>query len=99
MDLSDRLRLSFDQLEILRGGVKAFENYYQLNLEFKRLREIMRTIIHKAIDEYNWLIFGINVWFLNMNVMDFSSLQKSINPHRLKPDYWKKNGENLVGPI
>ncbi|RHZ79752.1 hypothetical protein Glove_141g73 [Diversispora epigaea] len=48
-----------------------------LNLEFERLREIMRAIIHKAIEEYNWLIFGINVRFLNMNVMDFSSLPKT----------------------
>ncbi|RHZ89468.1 hypothetical protein Glove_13g243 [Diversispora epigaea] len=80
MDLSNRLRLSFDQLEILRGKVKSFENYYQvqkdvkasgiffkqiqlcddnfdelclekLSLEFERLREIMRAIIYKAIEE------------------------------------------------
>ncbi|RHZ85802.1 hypothetical protein Glove_60g62 [Diversispora epigaea] len=49
-------RLSFDQLEILRGKVKSFENDYQ-----------------------NWLIFGMNVWFLNMNLMDILSLQKIIN--------------------
>ncbi|RHZ84614.1 hypothetical protein Glove_79g100 [Diversispora epigaea] len=49
-----------------------------LNLEFECLREITRAIIHKVIEEYNWLIFGINVWFLNMNMMDFSSLQKKI---------------------
>ncbi|RHZ70964.1 hypothetical protein Glove_264g26 [Diversispora epigaea] len=68
----------------MRRKVKSFENYYQvrrdclekLNLEFERLREIMRAIIYN-IEEYNWLIFGISVWFLNMNGMDFLSLQKT----------------------
>ncbi|RHZ73036.1 hypothetical protein Glove_233g14 [Diversispora epigaea] len=49
----------------------------KLNLEIERLREIMRAIIRKVIEECNWLFFGINVWFLCMNVMDFSSLQKT----------------------
>ncbi|RHZ83808.1 hypothetical protein Glove_87g238 [Diversispora epigaea] len=44
MDLSAGLRLSFDQLEILRG--KCLE---KLNLEFEHLGEITRAIIHKAL--------------------------------------------------
>ncbi|RHZ78458.1 hypothetical protein Glove_164g60 [Diversispora epigaea] len=63
MDLSTGLRLSFDRLEILRGKVKSFENDYQvrkgkheLSLEFECLREITRSIIHKAIEKYNLLV-------------------------------------------
>ncbi|RHZ85818.1 hypothetical protein Glove_60g82 [Diversispora epigaea] len=37
----------------------------------------MRTIIHKAL-KYNWLIFGMNVWFLIVNAMDFSKAYKKI---------------------
>ncbi|RHZ84556.1 hypothetical protein Glove_79g74 [Diversispora epigaea] len=76
MNLSDRLRLSFDHLEISRGKFKKGNLRYKifiwgiensrgencddnldksclenLNLEFERLREIMRAIIHKAIEE------------------------------------------------
>ncbi|RHZ83882.1 hypothetical protein Glove_87g130 [Diversispora epigaea] len=61
MDLSAKFR-----------SIGNFERktFSKLNLEFERLREIMRTIIHKALKS----TIG---WFLNMNVMDFSSLQKT----------------------
>ncbi|RHZ80186.1 hypothetical protein Glove_139g383 [Diversispora epigaea] len=40
---------------------KSFENDYQVRKgKLEILREIMRAIIQKAIEEYNWLIFGIN---------------------------------------
>ncbi|RHZ87664.1 hypothetical protein Glove_33g198 [Diversispora epigaea] len=47
-------------------------NREKLNLEFERLREIMRAIIQKAIEEYNRLIFG----GLNVNVMNSSRAYK-----------------------
>ncbi|RHZ80054.1 hypothetical protein Glove_139g6 [Diversispora epigaea] len=44
------------------SNVKSFENDYQARKgKLAILREIMRAIIQKAIEEYNWSIFGINV--------------------------------------
>ncbi|RHZ80163.1 hypothetical protein Glove_139g117 [Diversispora epigaea] len=51
------------------------ENGYQARKKLA-LREIMRAIIQKAIEEYKWSIFGINVCFTNMNVLNSLSLQK-----------------------
>ncbi|RHZ84214.1 hypothetical protein Glove_84g31 [Diversispora epigaea] len=66
---------------VLEGGDDdESDDFYleRLNLEFECLREITRAIIQKVIEEFTaQLIFGINVWFLNMGVMDFSSLQKT----------------------
>ncbi|RHZ69931.1 hypothetical protein Glove_276g9 [Diversispora epigaea] len=45
-------------LEIL----KSFENDYQARKgKLAILKEIMSPIIQRAIEEYNWLIFGINI--------------------------------------
>ncbi|RHZ85146.1 hypothetical protein Glove_71g151 [Diversispora epigaea] len=42
--------------------VKSFSNDYQARKgKLAILKEIMRAIIQRAIEEYNWLIFGINV--------------------------------------
>ncbi|RHZ86911.1 hypothetical protein Glove_42g54 [Diversispora epigaea] len=60
-DESDDLVPQFNPVECLE----------KLNLEFEHLKEIpLKSLLH------NWLIFGINVWFPNMNVMNFSSLHK-----------------------
>ncbi|RHZ75100.1 hypothetical protein Glove_217g174 [Diversispora epigaea] len=76
-----------------RTKVKAAWKYLQeclstaifpLNLKFERLREIMPTIIRKAL-KYNWLIFRINVWFLNLNVMNFSRAYKKPPSKGVKP--------------
>ncbi|RHZ85756.1 hypothetical protein Glove_60g92 [Diversispora epigaea] len=60
----------------------------KLNLEFERLREIMRTIIHKALKVllslslfiiYSQLVdLWDDVWFLIVNAMDFSKAYKKI---------------------
>ncbi|RHZ80161.1 hypothetical protein Glove_139g115 [Diversispora epigaea] len=43
---------------------QQIQEFQWIYLRDKCLREIMRAIIQKAIEEYNWLIFG----FPNMTV-------------------------------
>ncbi|RHZ52959.1 hypothetical protein Glove_454g24 [Diversispora epigaea] len=61
---------SLHKLEIIAGENK--NQYMELNLEFECLREITRAIIHKVIEKLT-----SDGSAINMNAMDFSSLQKT----------------------
>ncbi|RHZ85785.1 hypothetical protein Glove_60g166 [Diversispora epigaea] len=66
MDLSDRLRLHFDQLENLRGKMKSFENDNQVRKDIKRLYGEMKIPVEKRI------------YFLNLEIERLREIMRAI---------------------